>query len=282
MKLKHLRFLVAVVESGGIVKAARRMHVSQPALSAGIKQLEQELGSQLFERRAGHRGVVPTACAHDFYERAASILQQCEAAITAFRSQNQDMPELRIGVIPTLHHDQVGTLINSIASQRYGWRIHVTEGSPAKLQALLRAGKLDVAWTAIERAKDAYLQARERFGVFASRSHPLVSGGGGTLGVSDLNGQPFILRGSCELQAGQLRAAGLLFRVVAKAERDELAFALAARGIGLVLAPVGLASGVVVELPVYDLKLERTLGFQWAERAPKKIRDAIIEASHCL
>ena len=48
MKLQHLRFFIAVVDGGGVVRAAERLRISQPSISAGLKALEEELGQSLF------------------------------------------------------------------------------------------------------------------------------------------------------------------------------------------------------------------------------------------
>ena len=80
MKLQHLRFFVAAVDCGGVVKAAERLRVSQPAVSAGLRALEQELGKPLLERKGPGRRTRPTAKAIEFHKEAVEILRKCEAA----------------------------------------------------------------------------------------------------------------------------------------------------------------------------------------------------------
>ncbi|MCG8360418.1 MAG: LysR family transcriptional regulator, partial [Kiloniellales bacterium] len=59
MKLRHLQILVAVVEQRGISRASEHLNVSQPAVSAAIRSLEDELGVDLFERANSSKGVRP-------------------------------------------------------------------------------------------------------------------------------------------------------------------------------------------------------------------------------
>ena len=63
MELRHLRYFVSVAEQGSVSKAAQQVHVSQPALSRQIRDLEAELGVQLFDRVG--RGIELTAEGHD-------------------------------------------------------------------------------------------------------------------------------------------------------------------------------------------------------------------------
>src|SRR5260370_22338417 len=84
MELRHLRYFVAGAEAGSLTVAAERiLHTSQPSLSRQIRDLEDEVGSQLLTRRA--RGIELTAAGRAFLEHARSVLSQVEAAIEAAR-----------------------------------------------------------------------------------------------------------------------------------------------------------------------------------------------------
>ena len=85
MKLQHLRFLTAVVDYGGVIKAAERLHLSQPSISAGLKALERELGQPIFDRSTpANRTLRLTPAGRRFYRNALEILRQCDAARADF------------------------------------------------------------------------------------------------------------------------------------------------------------------------------------------------------
>lgn len=95
MDTRHFRAFVAVFEERNITGAARRLHVSQPALSGTIKSLEDLLGTLLFERKA--RGVSVTEDARILYPQACRILSQTDALARQFRN-GAGTSELEIGV----------------------------------------------------------------------------------------------------------------------------------------------------------------------------------------
>ena len=84
MELRHLRYFVAVAEAGSLtVAATRKLHTSQPSLSRQIRDLEDEVGTQLLTRRA--RGIELTPAGRAFLDHARAVLSQVEAAAEAAR-----------------------------------------------------------------------------------------------------------------------------------------------------------------------------------------------------
>src|SRR5436189_903274 len=84
MELRHLRYYVAVAEAGSLtVAAGRKLHTSQPSLSRQIRDLEDEVGTQLLRRNA--RGIELTPAGRAFLDHARSVLSQVEAATEAAR-----------------------------------------------------------------------------------------------------------------------------------------------------------------------------------------------------
>ena len=76
MDLRELRAFVAVVEEGGVSAAARRLHLSQPALSQTIRVLERELGVELLVRTS--TGTSPTAAGRTLLEEATAVLARVD------------------------------------------------------------------------------------------------------------------------------------------------------------------------------------------------------------
>jgi LysR family hca operon transcriptional activator len=88
MELRHLRYFIAVAETGSLTVAAeRRLYTSQPSLSRQIRDLEEEVGAELFSRSA--RGVELTAAGKAFLDHARLALSQVDAATEAARRASQ-------------------------------------------------------------------------------------------------------------------------------------------------------------------------------------------------
>jgi len=99
MELRHLRYFVGVAEMENVSRAALKLHVSQPALSAQIRDLEDEIGFQLLERTA--KSVRLTKAGRAFLDEARAVLQRADEAVKKARSIAAEPSELQIGYSPT-------------------------------------------------------------------------------------------------------------------------------------------------------------------------------------
>ena len=108
MELRQLEYFREIANTGSINEAARKLNMSQPPLSYQIRQLENELNVQLFERT--HKGVILTAAGKLLYDRAASLLDYARSTELEV-SQTGKKRVLRIGITPTT----VGTVMPFIA-----------------------------------------------------------------------------------------------------------------------------------------------------------------------
>ena len=101
MKLQHLRTFVVVYQERSFTSAASRVYATQSGLSMQIKELEEHLGVQLFERST--RGVLPTAAGSRYYERALRILRELDDARREIRVlKGELLGSVAIGVMPTI------------------------------------------------------------------------------------------------------------------------------------------------------------------------------------
>lgn len=99
--LRQMHYALALADSGHFGKAAERCHVTQPALSQQIRQLEASCGAPLFDRRG--KSVRPTPLGREFVERARAVLEQAEGLESFLRgTQGHPTRPLRFGLIPTV------------------------------------------------------------------------------------------------------------------------------------------------------------------------------------
>jgi LysR family transcriptional regulator, benzoate and cis,cis-muconate-responsive activator of ben and cat genes len=100
MELRHLRYFVSVAEMENVSRAALKLHVSQPALSAQIRDLEDEIGFLLLERTA--KSVRLTKAGRAFLDEARAVLQRADEAVKKARAiAGAEPAELDVGYSPT-------------------------------------------------------------------------------------------------------------------------------------------------------------------------------------
>jgi len=144
MRLRQLRFLVAVVEEGSFTAAAARMHATQSGISAQIKQLEESLNAQLFDRSVA--GVVPTAAGKLAYQRATKILRETTAMI-ADVGELQDVVTgtVSAGLMPTTTRTVVAPVLEKFANRHPNIEVNIEEAYSAHLCSGVTSGRLDFA-----------------------------------------------------------------------------------------------------------------------------------------
>ncbi|MCH1867280.1 LysR family transcriptional regulator [Nocardioides sp. CFH 31398] len=174
MDLRQLRYLTAVVHERSVTRAAARLHMTQPPLSAAIAQLEAELGVPLLERHG--RGVEPTAAGEHLVARAAVLLRDLDDAAASVRALGSGLQgRLGVGVGPGVAADLLPALLSSY--DRAAPEVDVDLLDLAEPDALdrVRTGACDVAVLFCARAAELErLHARE-LEVAMIRREPLVA-----------------------------------------------------------------------------------------------------------
>lgn len=157
LTLKQLRYFEAVAKFGHFGNAADACGISQPALSMQIKDLEEGLGVQLFERAA--RQVRLTAFGEDFAPRARDILRSVEEVEGLARvAQNRLSGRLRIGVIPTIAPYLLPSFIGHLTLAHPELDLHVRETLTPRLIAELAEGRIDTAIVALPVSEPAFTE----------------------------------------------------------------------------------------------------------------------------
>jgi len=148
LTLKQLRYFEALARHRHFGRAADACAISQPAISVQIKELEESLGTELFERSA--RQVRLTGFGEEFALRVRDILRSVdELGDLARSSRNRMVGRLRIGVIPTVAPYLLPTLVGNLTRIHDGLDIHVRETLTRKLILELAEGRLDTAIVAL-------------------------------------------------------------------------------------------------------------------------------------
>jgi LysR family hydrogen peroxide-inducible transcriptional activator len=157
LTFKQLRYFEALARHGHFGRAADACAISQPALSMQIKELEESLGTALFERST--RQVRLTGFGEDFALRVRDILRSVdELADLARASQDGLAGRLRIGVIPTVAPYLLPTIIGDLSCQYPGLDIRVRETVTPKLIHELADGRLDTAIVALPVSEPAFTE----------------------------------------------------------------------------------------------------------------------------
>ncbi|MEU3606420.1 LysR family transcriptional regulator [Streptomyces sp. NPDC035033] len=146
MELRQLRYFVTVVEEGGFTRAAARLHLAQPGLSAQIRQLEKELGQPLLDR--SHRSVTPT-------EVGRSVLPYARAALAAVEAVRQTVDEhtgllrgrVTLGLVSgaTSRAFDIASFLADFHSAHPALEVALTEDTSERMQTALLSGEIDIA-----------------------------------------------------------------------------------------------------------------------------------------
>lgn len=240
MDLRTLKAFAEVVRLGGFSAAAKALFVTQPTVSKAVRQLEDELGIPLLDR-IGHRSA-PNAAGAAVYRHAVRML----ALRDELKAELQDLAGLRrgtlkIGLPPVGSSLLFAPLFTSYRQRHPGIDIRLSEHGSIQLEALLRAGELELAASLLPVAEDFAFQVvrREPLVVLMPSSHPLAARP--SVRLDDLRREPLVLMESgfalnrILLQACARR--GFEPAVAARSGQVDFLVALVASGLGLAFLP---------------------------------------------
>ncbi|MGO4326562.1 transcriptional regulator CynR [Cupriavidus sp. 2TAF22] len=194
MLLRHIRYFLAVAESGNFTRAAEVLHVSQPTLSQQIRQLEETLGVQLFDRSG--RGIRTTDAGQAYLLYARRALQDLEAGKRAVHDvQELTRGSLRLAMTPTFTPYLVGPLVMDFNERYPGVALSVLEMPQEQIEQLLAEDRLDVGIAFRDvRLVDIEVQTLlvEALALVVGTRHR-YAGRRTALTLNELEGEPFAL-----------------------------------------------------------------------------------------
>ena len=145
MELYQLKTFVKVADEGNLTRAAEQLFTSQPAISAQIKALEEELGVALFERSS--RGMQLTAKGRLLYQQAVETLDAAARLKNdAQQLQNELVGEVRIGVHTDFDFMRIGNLHRLLQERHPQISPHFVAGMSVQIQSDVRRGVLDAGF----------------------------------------------------------------------------------------------------------------------------------------
>jgi LysR family hca operon transcriptional activator len=279
MELRHLRYFVAVAEAGNLTVAAeRKLHTSQPSLSRQIRDLEDEVGTQLLTRRA--RGIELTPAGRAFLEHARSVLSQVEAATEAARRVAQPAkPCFSMGFLTGHELTWMPEAIKILRDELPNVDVMISSQYSPLLAEALSKGKIDAAFLRREKGVPGLafrLIVKEALTVILPSDHRLATLK--SISPQDLVGQTFVtvsdtapvLRGVID---NYLKRSGVKITPTHEADHVTMGMSLIASTRGVGLLPVYALNFLPSSITSRPLKgdaptVELVLGYKKSNKSP--------------
>ncbi len=284
LKLKDLRYLVAVADTRHFGRAAERSFVSQPTLSAQLKKLEEYLGVQLIERAP--KRVQLTPAGEEIVERARRILDASDEIVELARGHRDPLAgRLKLALLPTIGPYLLPNVAARLRKQLPRLELMLYEYQTDPMLEKLHSGEIDVGILALPvplDGLDSYELYKEPFTVAVPSTHRLAQRN--SIKVSDLDHETLLL-----LEDGHClrdQALDICSSTHVHEKQDFRATSLetlrqmVAAGVGITLLPelagrgaYGNARGVAIK-PFVKPTPTRTIGAVWRKSSAR--REAIL------
>ncbi len=240
--IRQLQYFIAVAEEGTVSGAAQSLSISQSAVTEAIKELESDLGVQLFERH--RRGLLITHKGHQFFRHATRILASVSDARRSLGDDRaEDAGVLHLGVTSLVAGYVLSDLLARYRRANPGVEVSAIEDNGDYLEHLLIGGELDVAVMVISNLRDRVALQAEIFETSPYRlwlplGHRLA--GADIIDISDIVPEPLIMLtvDETEENTGKLLSAlGAKPHVAFRTRSVEAVRSLVATGAGIALLP---------------------------------------------
>lgn len=258
-----MRQFVAITDTGSFTKAAVRLAVSQPALSASMAKLEEELNVKLLYRTP--KAITPTAAGRIFLVAAREVVAACNKVRADVRADIANKP-VRMGVLRTLPTPHLARLVESLQVAMPNTAVELCDGTRETLNAQLLDRKVVACITSPgdEHGLNSVELSRESYGLVVGLHHRFAQIE--SISLEDLREERFIVRTHCEAFSSTTRLLnerGIRTHIVFKTDQDDRALSLVAAGLGVALMPGLFNTPKTRNIRVRDLHTERVIALQW-------------------
>ncbi|MEW9921255.1 LysR family transcriptional regulator [Marimonas sp. MJW-29] len=264
MEMSQIRYMLAAAKHLNFTKAAAECNVSQPALTKGVKTLEEELGAPVFHRE-GRRILIS-----DFGKSMLPHLQHIadEAEATRALAQNFRLLEkvpVRLGVLSTVGHVRLARFLANFEKQHAGMELSVSEANLSELKDKLSEGEIDVAFMTVTEELENDFRVHplytERYIVVFPPEHRL--GRLNAVPLKELSGEDYVDRLICEMREMVMSVCqtdGVELYARFRSEREDWVQAMVLAGIGFAFMPeYSVTLPGLLQRPLVEPSVERTI-----------------------
>ena len=280
LNLNHLRVFRAVCETNSITDAARSLHISQPAASKQLSELESHLGVSLVERLP--RGVRLTGAGEVLGRHARRLFQEEQAAEAALAALlGLELGQLSMAASTTIGSYIVPSVFGELHAAHPNVRLQLEIANAARVEELVLAGELDLGLSEGLVASEqlhSEVFAHDEMVLIAAPGHALArEARPGGISAAVLEGLPLLVRergsGTREVVEGALERHGLRVAPVMTLGSTEAIKNAVAKGLGVALVSsltidLELSTGRLVAIELSDLEIHRALHLLTLEGKP--------------
>lgn len=277
----QLQYFVAVCEEGQFTRAAARLRVAQPSVSAQIRQLERSLGTSLFHRGATQVSI--TDAGQQLLPLARRVLVDLDELVHEMAMlEGLQRGHVAIGATPSLSGWLLPPILGRFHKQFPGVSLRVIEQGSRHLVAGLESGELDLALAILplhQPELESKLLAIEELVLVTATSHDLA--GRSRVTIDDLRNVPLVMfREGYDLRSTTLEAfnaSGLEPTVAVEGGEMGSVLALVAEGVGAAIVPSIVANDRRLRaIPIRSPRLHREIGLvRRSDRVPSRASGAL-------
>jgi DNA-binding transcriptional LysR family regulator len=265
MEMAQIKYVLAAARSLNFTKAAQDCNVSQPALTKGIKSLEEELGGLIFHREG--KRILLSEFGRSMLSRLQRIADETDAArALANNYRLLKRAPVRLGVMSTVGHGRLARFIGKVEREHEGLELSVSEHPLAVLRQMLDGGELDAAiFNPMAGLEEAYRVLKlydEVYVVVLPPGHRLSERN--TIALAELSGEAYVDRLACEMREAVMAtcaANNIELYARFRSEREDWVQAMVREGIGFAFVPeYAVSVPGLVQRPLVEPSVARSIG----------------------